>query len=31
MLDSADLAAHRVTDPYTQALMLASGGFRRGA
>jgi len=30
MLDSADLAAHRVTDPYTQALMLASGGFRRG-
>jgi len=31
MLDSAELAAHRVTDPYTQALMLASGGFRRGA
>jgi len=31
MLSSADLAAHRVTDPYTQALMVASGGFRRGA
>jgi peptide/nickel transport system ATP-binding protein len=30
LLSSADLAAHRVKDPYTQNLMLASGGFRRG-
>jgi peptide/nickel transport system ATP-binding protein len=29
LLSSADLAAQRVTDPYTQNLMLASGGFRR--
>jgi peptide/nickel transport system ATP-binding protein len=31
LLTSADLAAHRVTDPYTQNLMEASGGFRRAA
>ena len=31
MLSSADLAAHRVKDPYTQNLMVASGGFRRDA
>jgi len=29
LLSSADLAAHRVNDPYTQNLMVASGGFRR--
>ncbi|MBK9440795.1 MAG: ABC transporter ATP-binding protein [Comamonadaceae bacterium] len=29
LLTSADLAAHRVTDAYTQNLMDASGGFRR--
>ena len=29
LLSSADLAAHRVKDPYTQNLMVASGGFRR--
>ena len=29
MLTSADLAAHRVNDPYTQKLMEASAGFRR--
>jgi len=29
LLTSADLAAHRVTDAYTQNLMEASGGFRR--
>ncbi len=31
LLTSADLAAHRVTDAYTQNLMEASGGFRRKA
>lgn len=29
LLSSADLAAHRVKDPYTQNLMVASAGFRR--
>ena len=29
MLSSADLAANRVSNPYTQKLMEASGGFRR--
>ena len=29
LLSSDDLAANRVKDPYTQNLMLASGGFRR--
>jgi hypothetical protein len=29
MLTSADLAAHRVQDPYTQKLMEASAGFKR--
>ncbi len=29
MLSSADLAAHRVTDPYTLSLMQASAGFKR--
>jgi peptide/nickel transport system ATP-binding protein len=29
MLTSADLAANRVNDPYTQKLMQASAGFRR--
>jgi peptide/nickel transport system ATP-binding protein len=29
LLSSDDLAAHRVTDVYTQNLMEASGGFRR--
>jgi peptide/nickel transport system ATP-binding protein len=29
LLSSADLAAHRVRDPYTQNLMVASAGFRR--
>jgi peptide/nickel transport system ATP-binding protein len=31
LLSSDDLAAHRVTDIYTQNLMEASGGFRRAA
>ena len=31
LLSSADLAAHRVSDPYTQNLMEASSGFRRAA
>ena len=31
MLASADLAAHRMAEPYTLALMQASGGFRRQA
>jgi ABC-type dipeptide/oligopeptide/nickel transport system ATPase subunit len=31
LLSSADLAAHRVKDPYTQNLMVASAGFRRDA
>ena len=31
MLTSADLAANRVQDPYTQKLMEASAGFRRNA
>jgi peptide/nickel transport system ATP-binding protein len=31
MLTSADLAANRVSDPYTQKLMEASAGFRRKA
>ena len=31
MLASADLAAHRVAEPYTLSLMQASGGFRRQA
>lgn len=31
LLSSGDLAAHRVKDPYTQNLMLASGGFKRSA
>ena len=30
LLASADLAARRVTDPYTLSLMQASSGFRRG-
>ena len=30
LLDSGDLAASRVTDPYTVKLMEASSGFRRG-
>jgi peptide/nickel transport system ATP-binding protein len=29
MLASSDLAAHRVTDPYTLSLMQASAGFKR--
>jgi peptide/nickel transport system ATP-binding protein len=29
MLASGDLAAHRVTDPYTLSLMQASAGFKR--
>ncbi len=29
LISSQDLAAHRVHDPYTQNLMVASGGFRR--
>ncbi len=29
LLDSSDLAAHRVSDPYTQKLMEASAGFQR--
>jgi peptide/nickel transport system ATP-binding protein len=31
LLSSADLAAHRVSDPYTQNLMEASSGFRRAS
>lgn len=31
LLSSADLAARRVSDPYTQNLMEASSGFRRAA
>lgn len=31
MVTSADLASHRVSDPYTQKLMEASAGFRRSA
>ena len=31
MVTSADLASHRVSDPYTQKLMEASAGFRRRA
>ena len=30
-VSSANLAAHRVTDPYTRKLMEASSGFRRAA
>ena len=31
LLASSDLAAHRVTEPYTLSLMHASAGFQRGA
>ena len=31
LLASSDLAAHRVTEPYTLSLMQASAGFQRGA